>query len=169
MFCSSAWELSLFLWGYQPCHTALLRLMFPHWMTSTSATIFSILWGHGHLRIVGQLWQWQWHWREYLGKKPNLHEGGNKCFREWDGGWKAQPGLIVFYIKERFAKTHPKRHLFEHNHDDNDDDDGGDVHLAASASALCWKSSRALGTALPAKWWWLWWQLKSADFPIECW
>ena len=77
--------------------------------------------------------------------------------------------MIVFYIKERFAKTHPKRHLFEHNHDDNDDDDVGDnddddvgdnddddddvddVHLAASASALCWKSSRALGTALPAK------------------
>ena len=77
--------------------------------------------------------------------------------------------MIVFYIKERFAKTHPKRHLFEHNLDDNDDDDGDDndddcdddvgdndddgddVHLAASASALRCKSSLALGTALPAK------------------
>ena len=34
--------------------------------------------------------------------------------------------MIVFYIKERFAKTHPKRNLFEHNLDDNDDDDGDD-------------------------------------------
>ena len=33
----------------------------------------------------------------------------------------------------------------------DNDDDGDDVHLAASASALRWKSSLALGTALPAK------------------
>ena len=30
---------------------------------------------------------------EYLGKKPNLHEGGNKRFRECDRGGKAQPGF----------------------------------------------------------------------------
>ena len=175
---------------------AVMPLLFSH--------LFGVTVTWAIMGIVGQWWWWcgWWcRWRysddddddgtEYLGKKPNLHEGGNKRFRECDRGGKAQPGIgdfdiniiniiiikrlsqivrlriemklcdlkmkikiisITIWLPMLFVRNHHGHHHdydyhYDHHFYDHDDDHH---HLAASTSALCWKSSPALGTAFPA-------------------